>query len=177
MFSGKSSYLLSTIRKYKEIDVPVYIITSSFDKRYTSDTKIINHNQDSCIADIALEDLLDIIVDETFNKAKVIIIEEAQFFKGLVDFVYFAVDLHKKHLIVAGLDGDANRKPFGEVLQLIPLADSIIKLKAFCKKCNSNGIIKDALFTSKKVNDASIIDVGGSDKYEALCRIHYNESN
>ena len=60
MFSGKSSYLLSTIRKYKEIGWPVYIITSSLDKRYTTDTKIVNHNQESCVADIAVKNLKDI---------------------------------------------------------------------------------------------------------------------
>jgi thymidine kinase len=71
---------------------------------------------------------------------------------------------------VAGLDGDAQRKPFGKLLELIPLADSIIKLKAMCKKCNDG---TEALFTSKKVHDTTVVDIGSSDKYEALCRAHY----
>ena len=181
MFSGKSSYLLSTIRKYKEIGWPVYIITSSFDKRYTVDTKIVNHNQESCIADIAVKNLKDISDNHLFLEAKVIIIEEGQFFENLVEFVLKAVEIYGKRLIVAGLDGDASRKPFGEILDLIPYCDNIIKLKALCKICCADGIITDALFTSKKgsidESNNSIINVGGSDKYEALCRIHYLECN
>lgn len=178
MFSGKSSYLLSSIRLYKRINKPVYIITSSFDTRYTKDAKIVNHNQESCIADIAVKNLKDISNNPLYLEANVIIIEEGQFFENLVEFVLETVEVYGKHVIVAGLDGDASRKPFGEILALIPYCDNIIKLKAICKKCS---IINNALFTSNKstivkTND-SIINVGGADKYEALCRKHYLESN
>jgi thymidine kinase len=174
MFSGKSSYLLSTIRKYKEINWPVYIITSSFDKRYTNDSKIVNHNQESCKANIAVKDLHDISNNPLYLQAKVIVIEEGQFFENLVEFVLEAVEKFGKHVIVAGLDGDASRKPFGELLNLIPYCDTIVKLKALCKKCNDGS---EALFTSNKGTIVSTIDVGSSDKYEALCRKHYLESN
>ena len=170
MFSGKSSYLLSSIRKYREIDWSIYIITSSFDKRYTSETRIVNHNQESCNADTAVEKLSDVSTNKEYLESKVVIIEEAQFYPDLVDFVLEAVEVYDKHVIVAGLDGDASRKPFGKLLELIPYADTIIKLKALCKICNDG---TEALFTSKKVHDYTTVDIGGSDKYEALCRKHF----
>ena len=170
MFSGKSSYLLSSIRRFKEIGWPVFIITSSLDKRYTTETQIVNHNQESCKADIAIENLSDVSNKKDYLESKVIIIEEAQFYPDLVDFVLEAVEVYEQHVIVAGLDGDASRKPFGSLLELIPYCDSIIKLKALCKKCNDG---TEALFTSKKGSIISTIDVGSSDKYEALCRKHY----
>ena len=170
MFSGKSSYLLSSIRKYREIGWSIYIITSSFDKRYTTETKIVNHNQESCNADSAVEKLSDVSNKKDYLDAKVVIIEEAQFYPDLVEFVLEAVEVYDKHVIVAGLDGDASRKPFGKLLDLIPYADTIIKLKALCKKCGDG---TEALFTSKKVHDSNIVDIGSSDKYEALCRKHY----
>ena len=170
MFSGKSSYLLSSIRKYREIDWSIYIITSSFDKRYTTETKIVNHNQESCNADIAVEKLSDVSEKKDYLESKVVIIEEAQFYPDLVEFVLEAVELYDKHVIVAGLDGDASRKPFGSLLELIPYADTIVKLKALCKICNDG---TEALFTSKKVHDNATIDIGGSNKYEALCRKHF----
>jgi len=177
MFSGKSSYLLSSIRRYKEIGWPVYIITSSLDKRYTNESKIVNHNQESCVADIAVKNLKDISNNPLFLEAKVIIIEEGQFFENLVEFVLEAIEVHEKNVIVAGLDGDASRKPFGEILALIPYCDNIIKLKAICKICSADGIITDALFTSKKGSIVSTIEVGSADKYEALCGKHYLEYN
>jgi len=174
MFSGKSSYLLSTIRKYKEIGWPIYIITSSFDKRYTQDVKVVNHNQESCMAHIAVKNLKNVSQETNYLEAKVIIIEEGQFFENLLEFVLKAVEKFGKHVIVAGLDGDASRKPFGELLNLIPYCDNIVKLKALCKKCNDG---TEALFTSNRCGVTTTIDVGGADKYEALCRKHYNTYN
>jgi thymidine kinase len=170
MFSGKSSYLLTSIRRYKEMGWPIYTITSNLDKRYTSDNKIINHNQDYAAADASVEYLQHISGKKEYLDAKVVIIEEAQFYPDLVEFVVEAVETDGKYLIVAGLDGDASRKPFGKLLDLIPHADSIIKLKALCKKCGDG---TEALFTSKKVHDNATVDIGGSDKYEALCRKHF----
>jgi thymidine kinase len=177
MFSGKSSYLLSSIRRYKEIGWPVYIITSTFDKRYTSEVKIVNHNRESSNADIAVNNLYDIPNKKNYLDAKVIIIEEGQFYKDLLPFVIELVETYEKHVIVAGLDGDAQRKPFGSLLDLIPYADSIVKLKAICKKCSNDGLFNEALFTSKKIHDSVTVDIGSSDKYEALCRRHYIDYN
>ena len=170
MFSGKSSYLLSSIRRFKEIDWSTYIITSNLDKRYTTESKIVNHNQEYAVADASVKNLNIIRDKKEYLESKVIIIEEAQFFSDLVEFVIEAVEVYEKHVIIAGLDGDASRKPFGKILELIPYADSIVKLKALCKKCGDGN---EALFTSKKTHDLATVDIGGSDKYEALCRKHY----
>jgi thymidine kinase len=177
MFSGKSSYLLASIRKYKEIGWSVYIITSFLDNRYTKDAKIVNHDKESCNADIAVNILDNVSNEKKFLEAKVVIIEEGQFYDDLVSFSLKCVETHGKHVIVAGLDGDAQRKPFGHLLDLIPYCDSIVKLKAYCKLCANDGIVKEALFTSKKIHNNDVIDVGSSDKYEALCRIHYIQKN
>ena len=170
MFSGKSSYLLTSIRKYKELNWPTYIITSNLDKRYTTESKIVNHNQEYVLADVSVNMLKTIHDKKEYLEAKLLIIEEAQFFPDLVEFVLEAVEVYEKHVIIAGLDGDASRKPFGSLLELIPYADTIVKLKALCKKCRDG---TEALFTSKKTPDIATVDIGGSDKYEALCRKHY----
>ena len=38
-------------------------------------------------------------------------------------------------VIVAALDGTFQRKPFGDILNLIPLAESVTKLTAVCMVC------------------------------------------
>ena len=60
------------------------------------------------------------------------------------------VDNFKKHVICAGLDGDFNRQPLGDVLRLIPHCDDIVKLKALCKKCGDG---TPALFSKRIVNN------------------------
>lgn len=46
---------------------------------------------------------------------QVIAIDEAQFFGDLVEFCAAAADDDAKHVIVAGLDGDFQRRRFGQV--------------------------------------------------------------
>ena len=45
------------------------------------------------------------------------------------------LDKYNKKVIAAGLISDFERKPFGDVLNLIPHAEEVIKLNALCKKC------------------------------------------
>ena len=49
-----------------------------------------------------------------------------------------------KTVIVAALDGTFQRQPFGSILNLVPLAESVIKLKAVCMVC-----FRDAAFTKR----------------------------
>ncbi len=101
-----------------------------------------------------------------------IFIDEAQFFSDLYSKVVNLVDIHHKHVVVSGLDGDTFRNPFGDITKLIPMCDTVDKLTAYCSKC-SNGT--PAPFTKKRVaqNNKTVIDIGGNDKYIAVCRYHF----
>lgn len=57
-----------------------------------------------------------------------VLINEGQFFGDLVEFVERWCDEYKKDITVSGLDGDYKREKFGQILDLIPLADSVEKL-------------------------------------------------
>ncbi|KAJ2999435.1 hypothetical protein HDV02_002920 [Globomyces sp. JEL0801] len=85
---------------------------------------------------------------EEYHVSNVIFIEEGQFFPDLLEFVKVAVDQDCKTLIVCGLDGDFQRQPIGQMLDLIPLADSVDKLKALCAICK-NGT--EGLFSLRKI--------------------------
>jgi len=111
---------------------------------------------------------------EEFVRASCVIVEEAQFFPDLKEFVLEAVEMYGKDVICVGLDGDSERKPFGQLVDLIPYADKIQKLAALCTKCH-NG--KEAIFTFRKPGVPSgQVAVGGQDHYAPLCRAHYLES-
>ena len=101
-------------------------------------------------------------------------IDEGQFFTDLYNTVLNLVDVHKKHVIVSGLDGDCFRNPFGDIIKLIPMCDSVDKLHAYCNKCNDGTI---GPFT-KRLNPSltSIIDIGGRNKYIPVCRFHFFNS-
>jgi thymidine kinase len=110
--------------------------------------------------------------DSVFVGAKLVIIDEAQFFPDLRKFVEYAVDSLGKNILVVGLDGDVNRQPFGQLLDCIPLADTVTKLKAFCGMCGDG---TEALFSfrKKEVGEQGQVFVGGAEAYKPLCRKHY----
>jgi endogenous inhibitor of DNA gyrase (YacG/DUF329 family) len=121
---------------------------------------------------IPVKNLTNHVLMDPYLEAKLVVIEEGQFFDDLYDFVLRAVDKDKKMVVVGGLDGDCFRKPFGQILQLIPLADTLTKLTAFCKVC-ANGT--PGIFTYRLTESKETIEVGGDEMYMPLCRNHYNE--
>jgi thymidine kinase len=72
---------------------------------------------------------------------------------------------NNKIVIVAGLDGTFQRKPFGSILELIPRAEKVTKLSAVCMYCN-----KDANFTLRTVDDLEVELIGGEEAYKPVCR-------
>jgi len=167
MFSGKSSYVLSVVSRYSTLGVPVLVITHESDHRYGQGI-VATHDGRSAPC-IHAKDLDDVDI----AAYKVIIVDEAQFFRNLVPFVEWAVDTHHKHVFLVGLDGDSNRRKFGEILDCIPLADRVLRLTAFCRRCGDG---TPGLFSYRREYSNQQVIVGGSNRYEALCRncyLHY----
>ena len=169
MFAGKSSAILRMVNRYQSLKWKICIITHSADDRYSAESMLMNHDEMGIPCE-KWSSLMDHITDPGFLQAKLVIIDEAQFFPDLRDFVEYAADHLGKDVLVVGLDGDASRKPFGQILECIPLADNVTKLKAFCKECGDG---TEAIFSfCKKAKQGQVL-VGGADIYVPLCRKHY----
>ena len=170
MFAGKSSRIADIVSRYEALGTRVLLVKPKCDNRYESnDNSHITHNRRKTVC-IAVNDLDD-IPKQAIESCQVIIVDEAQFFKYLVPFCEWMVDSLEKKLYLVGLDGDSNRRKFGEILECIPLADRVEKLHAFCKKC-ANGT--PGLFSSRKAEaPTEQVTIGGDDLYETLCRECY----
>ena len=174
MFAGKSSAIIGMIRRHAFIQRKTLCVTSALDTRYSKDVKIITHDKESYPA-ISTEKLMDLLLLHSFHVAECVIIEEAQFFPDLFEFVMYAVEVTKKQVVCVGLDGDTQRKPFGQLLDLVPYADTVEKYSALCAGCHDG---TKGIFTSRRSGDNSVqISVGGVEQYEPLCRKHYLEYN
>lgn len=172
MWAGKSSYIIGKIRRYRAIGWDVFVIANPLDDRYGS--QIISSHDKEQVAALAISNLTTLYEDIKYKEARLLIIEEAQFYTGLYDFVKTAVERDKKHVVCVGLDGDADRKPFGEILSLIPLCDNVEKIKSLCSECGDG---TPALFTHRFVpsHTSTQIQVGAETTYKPLCRNHYLE--
>jgi len=170
MFAGKSTHLIKIIRRLRAIDIPVFVIKPSIDNRY-SETHVASHdnvNENCFICD----KLREVLKEDNYKNAKVVIVEEGQFFKDIVKFVKRATDEDKKHVIVYGLNGDYKRKPFGHILKLTALANKIDKFDAYCYFCKNT---TPADYTLKEKGSSERIEVGDKDIYKPVCRKHYLE--
>ena len=170
MFSGKSTELIRLANRYNVLEMKVLVVNHCLDKRY-SDSGVATHSK-MRMDSLSIEELSEIKGKyiENYNESDVLIIEEAQFFKGLFDFVLNACEMDNKHIIVVGLDGDSNRKEFGEILKLIPVCDSVKKLYGLCVGCKDG---TKACFTKRLADDDSQVFIGTDNEFQAVCRKCY----
>ena len=68
------------------------------------------------------------------------------------------------------MDGDSERRNFGHIHELLPLCDTITKLKALCSVCKDGTL---GLFSKKIIQSTKQVDIGSTDKYSAVCRECY----
>ena len=165
MFSGKSTELLRRCNTYSAIQKKVLIINHDFDNRCKNEIKTHDNNTLSAYKTNSLLNL------EIENNIDVIAIDEAQFFSDLYKFIL----LHENKpivILIAGLDGDSKRQMFGEILNCIPLCNSVTKLSAMCNVCK-NGTLGSF---SKKVDadNSDTIYIGANEEYLSVCRKHYS---
>lgn len=171
MFSGKTTELIRRISRYHSIGTPALCINHSNDTRTTEHNSVQTHEGQSIPA-VKVSKLMSLVSSVDFEGAKVIGIDEAQFFEDLVEFVKYC-EYAKKIVFICGLDGDYERKPIGHILECIPLCDSVVKLTAY------DMIDKDgtpAVFThlvSQENVPENHVLVGGADKYMAVSRKNY----
>jgi thymidine kinase len=169
MYSGKTTELMRQIMRYKTLNKKIMIITHSMDTRYSDAGNIATHNKETMNA-VPMTILENAFSLDLFRESEIIFIEEAQFFPDLVSFTTIAANKHNKTVIVCGLDGDFQLKPFEQVVQLIPQAERVQKFNALCKKCGDG---TEACFSKRIVSSSERELVGSDGVYEAVCRYHY----
>ena len=182
MYSGKTSKLLEIYKQCKFCEISVCVINHSLDKRY-HDTMLSSHDKVMipCINTDSLHslwfndgmiDLNEQIDKKNYKKIRnssVILINEGQFFNDLYDVVYDMLK-NKKIIHICGLDGDFERKKFGQILDLIPLCDNVTKLSSLCSVCK-NGT--PGIF-SMRISNEKQQTVIGSQNYLPVCRKCYD---
>jgi thymidine kinase len=165
MFSGKTSRCLAITGSHRAVGHNVLMIKPELDTR---DQFIASH--DGGLAECKrLDKLIDAKKLPEYEKAFMIVVDEAQFFDDILEGVeQFLKD--SKKIFVFALDGDAKQRPFGKVSSIIPLCDTVEKLNGLCQFCGKN-----APFTtsSTELPDSQIL-IGGQDIYTAVCRNHVN---
>lgn len=165
MFSGKTTELLRLIKINSWAAKKCILVKPNIDNRYNMN-KVINHDGEGKDA-IICSNLAEI--DQIVQDYDVIGIDEGQFFSDIVEICDSWAN-QGKIIIIAALDGDFARKPFGSILNLVPKSEKVTKLNAVCQSC-----FNQASFTYRKVQTLDQTLIGGHEKYSAVCRKCYNQ--
>ncbi|XP_013785523.1 thymidine kinase, cytosolic-like isoform X2 [Limulus polyphemus] len=163
MFSGKTTELIRRLKRYEVANHSCLMIKYANDTRYSAE-QVSTHDHQTLPAVQTTE--LGCLKDES-KKYSVIGIDEGQFFSDIVEFAEEMANIGKV-VIVAALDGTYQRQGFGNILFLVPLAESVIKLTAVCMNC-----FEEASYTKRKGSEKQVEIIGGPEKYKSVCRACY----
>ena len=161
MFSGKTEELIRRLKRVKIANLKAEIFKPAIDVRY-DEVKIVSHDTNS-IHSTPVQNANSILL--MTQDVDVVGIDEAQFFDEEIAIVCEQLALRGVRVIVAGLDMDYMGKPFGQMPNLLAVADYITKLHAICVKCGNIANI-----SYRKTADAGQVLLGEKDIYEPRCR-------
>jgi thymidine kinase len=194
MFSGKTSRIVEIYKQCEFCNISVVVINHTIDNRY--DDELLSTHDKVKIPCIKTERLSYVWSDSINIEPKlhmderdlnsipyihqkikvatsdVILINEGQFFEDLYEVVVEMLKQNKK-IYICGLDGDFERKKFGQILDLIPLCDKVTKLTSLCSLCK-NGT--PGIFSMRLTHETDQTVVG-SDNYIPVCRKCYSNKN
>ncbi len=170
MFSGKSEELIRRVRRAMIARKRVQVFKSHLDARYAGIYAISSH--DGRTTEAVPADSSAQISQQIDPMAHVIAIDEAQFLDiGIVPLVT-SLAARGRRVILAGTDTDFRGEPFGPMPQLMAVAEVVDKLHAICVLCGGPASRNQRLIEGRPAPyDSPQIMVGGTESYEARCRM------
>ncbi len=184
MFSNKTLTLITCVERYYYAKKRCIIIKHSIDTRYDHLSKhgglICNNGVEYSTIPIVTSTVLGAVDISSYD---VIGVTEAQFYTDLLIVDDWATA--GKIVICDGLDGDINRCNFGNIHMLIPKCEEVVKLNAVCISCGANAAFTRRIAARStniehqtehinapegSLSATNIVDPGGSDKYQPVCR-------
>jgi thymidine kinase len=165
MFSGKSEELVRRLRRAAIARQIVQVFKPATDTRHdpqrliTRDKRELEAESVTCSCELR---------QKLAPGVQVVGIDEAQFFDdGLVELVSELADSGVR-VIVAGLDLDFLRRPFGPMPRILAIAEFVDKVHAVCMRCGA-----PAHYSQRISGGDEQLQIGDVTAYEARCRRCY----
>lgn len=165
MFSGKSEELVRRLRRAVIARQKVQAFKPATDDRHEPHRLITRDDREIEAVSVASAGELRAALA---LGVEVVGIDEAQFFDAELPALAMSLADAGIRVIVAGLDQDYARRPFGPMPQLLALAETVDKMHAVCMRCGA-----PAHYSQRIAGGSSQIQVGDTDSYEARCRRCY----
>lgn len=164
MFSGKTEELMRRLRRASIAQLKVEVYKPAIDTRY-DDKNIVSHDARSFDSNAVDNAQLILLLA---SDADVVGIDEAQFFDESIVYVVEQLADDGKRVVIAGLDLDYKRNPFGSMPALMAVADYVSKVHAVCMDCGA-----PANYSYRLSEQEHQILLGELESYRPLCRNCY----
>lgn len=179
MNAGKSTTLLQAAFNYGERDMRVSLWTAAIDDRpgFGAISSRIGLSSDAHRFDGETDIAARVLEEHDEATVDCVLVDEAQFLtKPQVWQLAGLADRHGIPVVCYGLRTDFQGELFPGSAALLGIADALVELKGVChcgRKATMN-LRVDA--SGKAVSEGAQTEIGGNDRYVALCRKHFSEA-
>ncbi len=179
MNAGKSSTLLQAAFNYGEQGMKVSLWTAAIDDRpgFGAISSRIGLASDAHRFTDETDIEAFVLKEHGEEERSCVLVDEAQFLtKQQVWQLSRLADEHGIPVLCYGLRTDFQGELFPGSATLLGIADALVELKAVCwcgRKATMNLRVDEY---GKAVKQGAQTEIGGNDRYVALCRKHFNEA-
>lgn len=178
MNAGKSTTLLQSSFNYRERGMSTMLFTAAVDDRAGVGriASRIGLEADAVPFDAAIDIGALVRAEHSARPLDCILVDEAQFLtRDQVDALGEVCDMLGIPVLAYGLRTDFRGELFEGSARLLAIADKLVELKAVCE-CGRKATMNlrvDAM--GQPVASGAQTEIGGNDRYVALCRKHFRE--
>ena len=179
MNAGKSTNLLQADFNYRERGMATMLFTAAIDDRFAAGTiaSRIGLSAPATMFDASTDIAGCVLARHADTPLACVLVDEAQFLTAAqVDQLAVLADRTGIPVLAYGLRTDFRGALFEGSARLLALADSLIEIKSVCdcgRKATMN-LRVDA--QGRPVAEGRQTEIGGNDRYVALCRRHFGEA-
>lgn len=178
MNAGKSATLLQASFNYRERGMRTLLFTAAIDRRWGEGVVAsrLGMKEAALVFDAATDMRAAVAVEHSAARIDCVFVDEAQFLTARqVDGLASVVDELSIPALCYGLRTDFRGDLFEGSERLLAIADEIRELKTICE-CGAKATMNLRIDRDgRAVLDGERVEIGGDDRYVALCRRHFNE--
>ena len=179
MNAGKSTNLLQADFNYRERGMHTMLFTAAVDDRFAAGTIASRIGLSAPATAFDARTDIGSLVEAGHTRAPLscVLVDEAQFLTASqVDQLARIADVHGIPVLAYGLRTDFRGELFEGSARLLALADALVEIKSVCtcgRKATMNLRVDQ---TGRAVAQGAQTEIGGNDRYVALCRRHHAQA-
>jgi len=178
MNAGKSTTLLQSSFNYVERGMRTLLFTATVDDRAGRGCIASRIGLEAEAVPFSDDTDLDVIISAEHGAAAIdcVLVDEAQFLsRAQVDQLAAVCDRLGIPVLAYGLRTDFRGELFEGSARLLAIADKLVELKSVCECGRKAAMNLRVDAEGRPVLEGAQTDIGGNDRYVALCRKHFLE--